>query len=74
MEKVICKMDWLRSLRPGESKVGQFDTPKECHTLSTLISRFNVEEGRYKGIKITATYNKADSQVRITATKVKVYK
>jgi len=74
MEKVINKMDWLRSLRCGESKVGQFDSPKECHTLSTLIARYNVEEGRYLGLKISAVYNKADSQVTITANKVDVYK
>ena len=54
MEKVICKMDWLRSLKPGETKTGQFNTPKECHTLSTLIARYNVIEGRYKGINISA--------------------
>lgn len=74
MEKVICKMEWLRSLNRGESKVGQFDSPKECHTLSTLIARYNVEEGRYRGIKISANYNKAESQVTITANKVPVCK
>lgn len=74
MEKVICKMEWLRSLKKGESKVGQFDSPKECHTLSTLIARYNVEEGRYRGIKITANYNKAESQVTITANNVPVCK
>lgn len=74
MEKVICKMDWLRSLKSGESKTGQFGSPKECHTLSTLIARYNVIEGRYKGIKISAEYNKADSRVTITANKVDVCK
>ena len=74
MEKVICKMDWLRSLKCGESKTGQFETPKECHSLSTLIARYNVEEGRYKGVKISAVYNKPVSQVTITANKVKVFK
>ena len=74
MEKVTCKMDWLRSLNCGESKTGQFETPKECHSLSTLIARYNVEEGRYKGVKISAVYNKADSQVTITAKKVNIHK
>lgn len=74
MEKVICKMDWLRSLKPGETKTGQFNTPKECHTLSTLIARYNVIEGRYKGIKISAEYDKWNSQVTITANEVGVYK
>lgn len=73
MEKVICKMDWLRSLKQGESKIGQFCSPKECHSLSTLIARYNVEEGRYKGIKISAEYNKVDSQVTITANKINVF-
>ena len=74
MEKVICKMDWLRSLKSGETKTGQFDSPKECHSLSTLIARYNVEEGRYKGVKISAVYNKVDSQVTITANRVRIYK
>lgn len=74
MEKIICKTDWLRSLKCGESKVGQFNSPKECHTLSTLISRYNIEEGRYKGVKISATYNKTESQVTITANKINIYK
>ena len=74
MEKVVCKMDWLRSLKRGESKTGQFDTPKECHPLSTLIARYNVEEGRYRGVKISAVYNKVDSQVTITANKIRVHK
>jgi hypothetical protein len=74
MEKVKCKIEWLRSLKCGESKVGQFDSPKECHTLSTIIARYNVEEGRYQGIKISAVYNKAESQVTITANKIPVCK
>ena len=74
MEKVKCKIEWLRSLKRGESKVGQFDSPKECHTLSTIIARYNVEEGRYQGIKISAVFNKAESQVTITANKIPVCK
>ena len=74
MEKVINKLDWLRSLKSGESNTGQFDSPKECHSLSTLIARYNVEEGRYKGVKISAVYNRADSQVTITANRVRIYK
>lgn len=74
MEKVKCKIEWLRSLKRGESKVGQFDSPKECHTLSTIIARYNVEKGRYQGIKISAVYNKAESQVTITANKIPVCK
>ena len=74
MEKVINKMDRLRSLKSGESKTGQFDSPKESHSLSTLIARYNVEEGRYKGVKISAVYNRADSQVTITANRVRIYK
>ena len=74
MEKVICKMDWLRSLKLGETKTGQFESPQECHSLSTIIARYNVAEGRYRGVKISAVYNKVDSQVTITANKVKKHK
>lgn len=74
MEKIESKTEWLRSLKSGETKTGQFDSPKECHSLSTLIARYNVEEGRYKGVKISAVYNKADSQVTITANRVRIYK
>ena len=74
MEKVICKMDWLRSLKLGETKTGQFESPQECHSLSTIIARYNVAEGRFRGVKISAVYNKVDSQVTITANKVKKHK
>jgi hypothetical protein len=74
MEKVICKMDWLRSLKLGETKTGQFNSPQECHSLSTIIARYNVAEGRFRGVKISAVYNKVDSQVTITANKVRKHK
>ena len=73
MEKVISKMEWLRSIKRGETKIGLFESPKACHTLSTLIARYNVEEGRYRGVKITAVYDKPNSKVTITANKVEFF-
>lgn len=73
MEKVISKMEWLRSIKRGETKTGRFESPKACHVLSTLIARYNVEEGRYRGVKITAVYDKPNCQVTITANKVDFY-
>ena len=67
-------MDWLRSLKLGETKTGQFKSPQECHSLSTIIARYNVAEGRFRGVKISAVYNKVDSQVTITANKVRKHK
>lgn len=67
-------MDWLRSLKLGETKTGQFESPQECHSLSTIIARYNVAEGRFRGVKISAVYNKVDSQVTITANKVRKHK
>lgn len=66
MEKVTEKTAWLRSLRRGESKTGQFERPKDCSVMSTLISRFNSEEGKFVGIKIHASYNRSLCQITIT--------
>ena len=73
MEKIESKTEWLRSLKRGETKVGQLSSPKECHTLSVLIARFNIEEARYKGIRITATYDKSNCRATITGNKIDFY-
>lgn len=73
MEKIESKTEWLRSLKRGETKVGQLSSPKDCHSLSVLIARFNVEEARYKGIRVTATYDRSNSRATITANKIDFY-
>ena len=41
--------------------------------MSTIIARWNAEEGRYQGIKISAAYDKPNCTVTITANPIEVY-
>jgi hypothetical protein len=70
MEKIENKMEWLRSIRRGETKTGVLDTPKDCTTMSVLIYRWNIEEGPSRGIRITAAYDRPNCQITITGNKV----
>jgi hypothetical protein len=74
MEKIDKKVEWLRSVKPGDVKIGKFQTPKDCHIMSSIIARWNVEEGRYLGIRVSAVYDKPNSIVTITANPTEVYK
>lgn len=64
------KLDWLRSIKCGESKVGKLKTARECNTLSVLIYRFNIEEGPIRGIRISASYDRRNCTVTITANRL----
>lgn len=73
MEKVDKKVEWLRSIKAGEVRKGKFNTPKDCHIMSSIIARWNVEEGRYQGIRVSAKYDKPNCIVTITANPITVY-
>ena len=73
MEKIENKMEWLRSIRRGETKSGRVDTPKDCTTMSVLIYRWNIEEGPARGIRITATYDRPNCIITITANRISSY-
>ena len=51
------KMEWIRSIRPGETKIGFFNSRAELDSVSTLVSRFNQSEGCDKGIIISGKRN-----------------
>lgn len=64
---VMKKTEWLRSFTPGMVEVGCFQSPKECHTMSVLIARWNACEGKDSKIKLSATYNFDDCTVTVVA-------
>lgn len=51
------KTEWIRSIRPGETKTGFVREYEELDTLSTLVSRFNQGLGRDRGVKLTTKRN-----------------
>jgi len=61
------KTEWLRSIRLGQSLTGRVSTPKECHSFSTLLARWNVEEGAFQGIRVKGKYQAKQCLITITA-------
>lgn len=69
IEKVTCITRWLRTFSTvGDTRKGQLESAKKCHSVSVMLSRWNVEEGRDIGIKLHAVYDKRNAQVTVTAT------
>lgn len=66
MNLIVDKTQWLRSIKRGETKTGRVEKPKDCSTMSVLIYRWNLEEGRSRGIRITAKYDRLNCLVTIT--------
>ncbi len=60
------KMDWIRSIRPGETKVGYFNSRGELDCVSTLVSRYNQSEGCEKGVIISGKRNWTEISYTIT--------
>ena len=60
------KMDWIRSIRPGETKVGYFNSRGELDCVSTLVSRYNQSEGCEKGVIISGNRNWTEISYTIT--------
>lgn len=52
-EFIEKKTEWIRSIRPGETKTGYVREHEELDTLSTLLSRFNMGLGRERGIFVS---------------------
>lgn len=52
-EFIERKTEWIRSIRPGETKKGFVREYEELDTLSTLTSRFNQSVGRDRGVVLT---------------------
>ena len=67
MEKVTNKVEWLRSFKKGDVRKVAIEHAKDCHRYSVLISRWNYEEGRDKGIRLSANYNSEKGYFTITA-------
>lgn len=47
------KSEWIRSIQPGETKVGQFQSYEDLDTMSTLVSRFNQSLGKERGVVLS---------------------
>lgn len=73
MEIIVNKTEWLRSIRRGETKVGLLDSPKDCSSMSVIIYRWNIDEGKARGIKISAIYDRPNGIVTIKANKISSY-
>ena len=52
-EFIEKKTEWIRSIRPGETKTGFVREYEELDTLSTLVSRFNQGLGRDRGVFVS---------------------
>lgn len=57
VEFIKNKMEWMRSLSLGESKTGKVRSPKECYSMSVLMSRLNAMESQQKGFRIRGHYD-----------------
>lgn len=60
------KMDWIRSIRPGETKIGYFSSRGELDCVSTLVSRYNQSEGCEKGMIISGKRNWVEISYTLT--------
>lgn len=70
---VVNKVEWLRSLEFGESKVGKFATPTECYNMSVIICKWNKTEALDKGFLIRAHYKTHKCEVEIYTESLAVY-
>lgn len=50
---IVKKSEWIRSIRPGETKKGYVRRHEELDTLSTLLTRFNMTLGKERGIFVS---------------------
>ncbi len=65
------KTEWIRSIRPDETKTGFVREYEELDTLSTLVSRFNQGLGRDRGVKLTTKRNWEEKSFSIKCEKIK---
>ena len=69
-EFIEKKTEWIRSIRPGETKKGFVREYEELDTLSTLASRFNQSLGRDRGVVITSKRNWYEKSFTIVCNKI----
>lgn len=67
IEHITHKIAWLRTFKAGQKRTAQFNSPKDCQSLSVLLARWNWEEGRERGIRLLASYNRRLSQATVRA-------
>ena len=61
------KQAWFRSLKIGQTQIGAFEAPIDWRNIIVSLSHWNVCEGKEKGIRIKAIYDKEKGLVTITA-------
>lgn len=64
------KTEWIRSIRPGETKTGFVREYEDFDSLSTLVSRFNQGLGRDRGVKLTTKRNWYEKSFTIKCEKI----
>lgn len=64
------KTEWIRSIRPGETKKGFVSKHEELDTLSTLVSRFNQGLGRDRGVVLSSKRNWFEKSFTITCQRI----
>ena len=69
-EFIEKKTEWIRSIRPGETKTGFVREYEELDTLSTLISRFNQGLGRDRGVFVSGKRDWFTKSFTITCRKL----
>ena len=45
METIKNKTGWLRQIRPNRMMIGRLSSRNECHSMSSIILRWNKTEG-----------------------------
>ena len=70
MEFIERKTEWIRSIRPGETKTGYVREHEELDTLSTLLSRNNMGLGRERGVFVSGKRNWFEKSFTISCRKI----
>lgn len=59
-EKIINRMAWFRSIRPGDVSKGKFKDYKALKSISVQLADYNATIGKSLGVYVHAKYLKSE--------------
>lgn len=57
-EKIVNRRAWFRSIRPGETSIGQFTYYKELKSISVQLADYNAGDAKRNGVFVHAKYDR----------------
>lgn len=59
-QKIVNRMAWFRSIRPGDVSKGKFKEYKALKSISVQLAEYNASVGKHLGVFVHAKYQKGD--------------